>query len=113
MDGQGKYVCKKCNKSFVSGSGLKRHMQFHTGHYRFYCDVCRKGFPDSTHYNEHKRIHEGLKYHCDYCSKPFTSQKGLTYHVSVHTGIYRLTCNICGKGFNPKPDFDKHIQSHG
>lgn len=109
---EGKYMCEKCNKCFVQGWRLKRHMQLHTGHYKFYCDICKKGFSDSTHYNEHKRNHEGLKYHCDYCAKPFVTKRAYQYHLSVHTGKYRFTCNICGKGFNDKPDLDKHVKYH-
>ena len=105
-------VCSICNQHFHQQSNLKRHMQLHTGHYKFYCDKCRKGFLIKRDYIEHKRAHQGLKYHCDHCSKPFSTQKGLTYHLSIHTGKYRFECNDCSKGFNKKPDFDKHVQSH-
>ena len=108
----GKLACSKCEKLFVTKATLKRHMQLHTGHYKFYCDVCRKGFSDVTNYNDHKRNHKGLKYHCDYCGKPFVAKKRYQYHLSVHTGKYRFTCNVCGKSFNEKPDFARHVKYH-
>ena len=108
----GKLACTKCGKQFVTNATLKRHMQLHTGHYKFYCDVCRKGFADITHYNDHNRTRQGLKFYCNYCGKPFMTKQRHQYHLSVHTGNYRFTCNVCGKGFNPKPDFEKHVKSH-
>ena len=108
----GKCVCTKCDKRFVNKASLKRHMQLHTGQFKFYCDICRKGYSDVTHYNDHTRIHEGLKYHCEYCAKPYATKKRYQYHLSVHTGNYRFTCNVCGKGYNEKLDFDKHVKSH-
>ena len=112
MDNEGRYVCTRCGKSFLSNTALKLHMQLHTGHYDFYSDTCKKGFLIKRDYNEHMRAHQGLKYHCDYCSKPLLSQKNLRYHLSGHTGQYRFTCNVCGKGYNPKIEYEKHVRSH-
>lgn len=103
------HVCQRCGAAVQD---LKKHMQLHTGHFKFYCDICKKGFADRTNYEEHMRKHEGLKFHCEYCSKPFTSRKGLNYHLSEHTGKYRFVCEICGQGFNPKPMYEKHLRSH-
>ena len=64
-------VCSKCGKSFTRQDNLFRHMQLHTGQFKFYCDQCRKGFLNKSDYNEHLRKHDGLKYHCDYCGKLF------------------------------------------
>ena len=58
------------------------------------------------------RVHEGLKYHCDYWSKPFVTKQKYQYHLSIHTGQYRFKCNTCGKGFNDRSDYDRHVKSH-
>ena len=104
--------CGVCGQTFSSRSTLSRHMQLHTGQFKFYCDKCKKGYPDKTHFDEHMLKHQGLKYHFEYCSKQFTSKKGYQYHLSAHTGNYRFWCEECKKGFNKQPNYLKHIQSH-
>ena len=54
-------VCSRCPRTFTLCSSLTRHMQLHTGQFKFYCDKCKKGFADVTHFDEHMRKHEGLK----------------------------------------------------
>ena len=108
----GKYECNRCNKVFTAASSLKRHMQLHTGQFSYYCETCRKPFNNNTNFNEHMRAHEGLTYQCQICCKTFTTKKAYSYHMSIHTGQYRFTCENCGKGFNVKPDFEKHLKSH-
>ena len=105
----GKHVCKKCNKEFSSKSNLARHVDLHLGRFKFYCDQCKKGFSDSRDYKNHMNKHAGVMYRCTMCTKTFYNQTSRDYHMSAHTGVYRLTCNVCGQGFNEKRRLDKHI----
>ena len=46
------------------------------------------------------------------CTKTFSEERGRDLHMSLHTGVYRFTCNVCGKGFNKKARYDKHCNEH-
>ena len=96
----------------MSSTGLKMHMQHHTGQYSHFCEVCRKGFKSSTQFNDHVRGHEGKGYPCEYCGKMFKKLMRQKYHLSEHTGVYRFFCDICKKGYNEKGPFVKHIDAH-
>ena len=110
---EGTFVCVKCNKKFGNKRNLTRHMDIlHAGRFKFYCDQCKKGFSDSTNYKNHMNKHAGVLYRCTVCTKTFYNQHSRDYHMSVHTGVYRLTCDMCGKGFNGKMKYDKHISQH-
>ena len=103
-----KYLkCNECNKIFNSKSGFELHVQ-----YSFFCGQCRKGFVASSHYKMHMRAHEGKGYPCEYCGKVLKSPQNRQYHESEHTGNYRFTCEICGKGFNEKRVYLKHVALH-
>ena len=107
----GKYLCTKCNRLF-STSGIRYHMELHTGKFSFYCEICRKGFNSGSYFKAHMRARQGLKHHCEYCSKPFMDKQKLKYHLPVHTGQHRFRCEMCQKGFNEKHVFKKLSKSH-
>ena len=105
-------VCSKCGKKFVTRAGLKKHMQLHTGQFRYFCDVCRKGYNGNHAYKVHMDKHRGIKYSCEFCPKTFAKQQSRDYHRSVHTGLYRFKCEVCQKGFNEKLVYEKHVSCH-
>ena len=109
---KGEVRCEKCDKQFTAISSLKRHMQLHTGQFRYYCELCRKGFNNDTNFKTHMRGHEGKRYKCEYCDKSYSNEINLKYHLSVHTGQYRLHCSLCGKGFNEKKLYESHVKGH-
>ena len=74
-------------------------MTLHLGRFEFYCDQCKKGLRDSTDYNQHVKKDAGIMYKCSMCTSSYSSEKGRELHMYVHTGVYRLMCNLCGKGF--------------
>ena len=106
--GQTKFPCTTCNKSFTSRSNLRQHTQLHTGQFSYYCKPYKKGFNNCSYFKEHVRSHEGLTYQCNYCSKQFASKKNYSYHLSIHTGQYRFTCETCNEGFNNKTRYERH-----
>ena len=106
------HVCLKCNKQFTLKSSLTRHMNLHLGRFKFYCDQCEKGFSDNRDYKVHMDKHAGIMYRCTICTKSFCTERRRDYHMSSHTRIYRLTCNVCGRGFNEQNIYDKHSRQH-
>ena len=64
------------------------------------------------HFVPFPATHEGKGYPCEYCGKVFKSPQFKQYHESEHTGNYRFTCETCGKGFNEKRVYLKHVALH-
>ena len=109
---RGRFACTQCEKVFTARASLTRHVQIHTGQFKYSCKICGRQFNIDTNYKIHMRAHEGLKYYCQYCGKSFVKKQTLDYHLSIHTGQYRFACDVCGKGFNDKTKFENHLGSH-
>ena len=50
----------------------------------------------------------GVVFLVNFCGKEFQIKQRKCYHESEHTGIYRFSCQECGKGFNEKSLYLKH-----
>ncbi len=107
----GIYTCSDCGKLFRSLTGLKQHLQHHTGQYKHWCSICRRGFLENKTYRAHMTKHGGPKFGCKFCSQEFASESGLRVHTYTHTG-YPLTCRYCGQGFGVKSALEAHENKH-
>ncbi len=76
----GFHKCPECSKCFRGNSGLRLHMQSHTGQFSFWCDECQRGFSVKGNYKHHMAKHEGRTFPCDLCNKRFQSKLGLQKH---------------------------------
>ncbi len=77
----GRVQCQICMKTFAGHSGLRQHMQFHTGRFDYWCEVCRKGFTCKSNFDRHNVKHEGVDFPCNRCSKRFKTQFSLKKHL--------------------------------
>ena len=81
----GRFMCAQvdCQCSYVSKSGLKRHMdRMHNKLYRHRCETCERGFMDRSRYYDHVAAHTGVKRHtCSICEMKFTYKTSLRTHV--------------------------------
>ena len=84
-DEGGRFMCAEtdCQCSYVSKSGLKRHMnRMHNQLYRYRCETCERGFMDRSRYYDHVAAHTGVKRHtCSICEMRFTYKTSLRTHV--------------------------------
>ena len=79
---------------------------------QFLCQICKKSFNGRNDLKLHMNKHAVVRYKCDFCPKTFTSIVDRERHSSIHTGIYKFSCEICGKGFNRSDKLNNHLSSH-
>ncbi|KAF3837573.1 hypothetical protein F7725_005037 [Dissostichus mawsoni] len=92
------HECSFCRKSFLTVTGLKRHVTLHTGDRPFKCDVCGKAFAHASNLSIHRWVHREEKpYKCDVCPKAFGLKGSLQAHRRLHGKRERFICNVCGK----------------
>ena len=85
-------------------------MQNHTGRFTYYCEQCKKGYNDQHNFKVHMDKHAGVRYQCEFCAKTFAKTQDRDNHLSLHTGVWRMKCDVCGKGFNVKRLYEEHAK---
>uniref|UniRef100_A0A3B4BHD4 C2H2-type domain-containing protein n=1 Tax=Periophthalmus magnuspinnatus TaxID=409849 RepID=A0A3B4BHD4_9GOBI len=114
--------CSLCGKECRNKSNLQRHMFVHTGEKPFSCSVCEEGFVCKFEVNQHLRFAHHI---CPVCKEEFERDADLTDHLRTHVDdgsldpelIERVnrkpySCSMCGKEFNCKTAFRRHILVH-
>nr|CAD7196092.1 unnamed protein product [Timema douglasi] len=112
-DGQERYQCTLCKKSYASKWYLKEHLKIHTGEKNFGCSICDKRFRNNYMLNAHIRLHTGIKnFHCSFCPKKFYNNFDLVHHERHHTGEKPFKCKYCDKAFAYKRGVEIHMRTH-
>ncbi|KAM4772136.1 uncharacterized protein WCC33_003860 [Rhinophrynus dorsalis] len=107
------YKCNKCEKTFYTRSGYRKHQRNHSEENNYACTDCGEGFVDYASYNLHKDMHTGGRpWACTVCSKRFKLQSHLTRHERTHTGERPYFCNVCGKCFGQCSSLATHMRTH-
>ena len=80
------FECEKCNVTFKSQIGYKRHKEF-----------------------IHKDPNIEIKHECNICNKTFKTKGNLDYHTrNVHELTKHLQCELC----NFKAKYPSHLKLH-
>ena len=93
------------DKTYTCTSGLRDHLQAHTGDKPLVCDVCNRRFKKMGTLKQHLMMHFQLQLHqCDICYKYFSQKGGLQSHKRFHTGEKPFRCGprrkkTCLRGF--------------
>ncbi|XP_022227702.2 zinc finger protein 436 [Drosophila obscura] len=89
------YICRRCNKTFTSPTGLQQHEQAE-GHNVIWCRS------------------KGFDFRCVECGKVFDRYHGVTRHASFMHIPSRFYCTFskCSYTFDKRGDLDIHLKSH-
>ncbi|XP_073504925.1 zinc finger protein 646 [Phyllobates terribilis] len=105
--GDRKYKCKQCGRSYLHASSLFNHQKTHSiGVYK--CPNCLKEFFNLLAFKNHLRIH---RYNCKDCGKAFRNSSDLVAHSEVH-GEGSFTCSLCNKHFLCRSSLKNHERIH-
>ncbi|XP_076437478.1 uncharacterized protein LOC143276715 [Babylonia areolata] len=112
--GERPFVCSICGASYPRNENLHRHINgVHLGKKPFVCTVCNRAFADRRNLKDHKLIHLGIRPHkCNECGKRFTQSGSLKSHMRVHTGEKPFACKYCLKSFADMGSRNRHVRTH-
>ncbi|XP_046963871.1 gastrula zinc finger protein XlCGF57.1-like [Vanessa cardui] len=114
-EGDKRYTCSLCSKSFTRVHNLRYHMAKHNDFRRYLCPKCGKGFHTSSGLRQHLLSHIDVnQFKCGFCNKTYKSRQSLKEHFRVaHSSNRKLfVCVTCGKRFTAKSTLMMHIKSH-
>ncbi|KAM9316348.1 uncharacterized protein PAF06_007354 [Gastrophryne carolinensis] len=107
------YKCNKCDKTFFTRSGYRKHQRNHAEDDRNVCGECGEAFADQTSLDLHKEVHLREKpWLCTVCHKQFRLQSHLAKHKRIHTGQRPYTCKVCGNSFSQSSNLSAHMKTH-
>ncbi|XP_066433054.1 zinc finger protein 646 [Eleutherodactylus coqui] len=105
--GDRKYKCKQCGRSYIHAGSLFNHQKTHSvGVYK--CPSCLKEYSNLLAFKNHLRIH---RYNCKECGKAFRNSGDLEAHSKIHEGG-SFTCSLCNKDFLCRSSFKRHQRVH-
>lgn len=101
-------LCDLCGKAVPSAHSLKIHMRKHTGEMPYHCIECDRSFTMEYSYTHHMKMHlpPELMYSCETCGNLFTTPRLLKKHQEIHSGVLPFTCELCGRAFRIKRNFE-------
>ena len=108
--GEKPLLCSICGEGFNYSKRLTAHVAFvHKGESKFVCKFCQRPFLTSTQKNKHERTHTGERpFKCEVCDKRFGQKHHLTTHMRVHTGDAPYECTKCNQKFKYLPQRNSH-----
>ena len=98
-----------CQILFETQKELDEHKATHEKIYKCDFQKCEKSFAKLANLRKHYNAHYKNKkiFHCPYqgCNKSFSASYSLTSHYRIHTGNMPFKCEICGKKFFDKANW--------
>ncbi|XP_041957999.1 zinc finger protein 366 isoform X1 [Alosa sapidissima] len=112
-DGQRRWQCRVCDKSYTSKYNLVTHVLGHRGIKPHGCPMCGKLFKQLSHLHTHLLTHQGARPHkCQVCQRAFTQTSHLKRHMLQHSAVKPHSCGVCGRGFAYPSELRAHRAKH-
>ncbi|XP_018398480.1 PREDICTED: zinc finger protein 615-like [Cyphomyrmex costatus] len=107
------FICSTCGREFSGENSLYEHFIFVHKRFRPHiCEICGKSFQLKIRLKEHHRTHTGeMPYQCEICGLRCRTTHALAFHKKSHFSN-RHTCEICGKSFLKKQNWNEHLEKH-
>ena len=111
------YLCKvdDCQILFETKEELNSHKKSHIQLYKCSFPNCEKSFMKIINLRKHTKYHykNKRKYYCPFegCGRSFTASYSLTLHYRIHAGITHYKCDICGKKFFYRANYQYHTNN--
>lgn len=116
VDGNKKYNCDYCKRSYASKSNWEMHIKSkHLDQYGATCDICNKQFRHKVYVTQHiMTVHfKTEKLNCDVCNKLFANHKTLQNHKNnIHNYEKSFKCDVCNKQFAKLTFLNSHKRRH-
>ena len=114
------FLCNDCGKDFVVDVKLGLHMYAMHTEKPFECAQCGERGSGVAKFKNHMRKHRSQNNvsKCDSCDFETPHAGNLKRHVKLHTAVKPKksksikTCEPCGKTFDRKDSFDRHMKVH-
>ncbi|KAI5634068.1 gastrula zinc finger protein XlCGF57.1-like [Phthorimaea operculella] len=111
QEGEKKYSCTFCSKSFTRIFKLRYHMAKHSEVLQHLCYMCGKAFHTADGLNKHLISHKDVaQFKCGFCNKTYKRRQSLKEHFRVaHSSNRKLfACDLCGKRYSVKSTLLMH-----
>ncbi|XP_034237756.1 PR domain zinc finger protein 13-like [Thrips palmi] len=129
IQGEKRYVCHHCGRSFEFPNPLKLHLALdcgredvsalwrrlqrlgaHPGHQGHQASYHQHASDMETLVSNLGRSKQG--HLCIYCGKVYSRKYGLKIHIRTHTGFKPLKCKYCLRPFGDPSNLNKHVRLH-
>jgi len=108
-----KQICSQCNKELPCLSSLQEHIK--RVHEKVPCPQCGEMFAITLmkRHTESKHTPNNQKKHqCEICGKGFAAKQNFEDHKNIHTGEKPYKCKQCTTSFASKANLLMHERSH-
>lgn len=112
VDGQKRFQCDKCDRSYTLFSSLRKHQNLHTKSNAFICKTCGRAFIKASTLALHERRNhdENARFNCEGCGKTFRTIGHLLDHRTrtQHFAGKPYICEGCTETFRLPEELKEH-----